>query len=156
MGETPQRNPGVGDEIGEDEIARIDSLYSTPTERAERVWAELQKLDLNYSDLLCFCISFCGQMAISFDEEIFTEMVRLMGRRFYDFHYNQPHVLYGPPDKGPIGDAIQQVESGSGEDVALFGGIKNWEEVDKVGSEGRESGETGLPDPGSDLRQPLP
>ena len=93
-------------EITKARIAEVDALYSSPKERAERIWATFQamqqelKFDFSFFDLACFAIQWMGMLSITFSED---EELRDIAKRaniwLHKYHYSKPEEIHGKPDK---------------------------------------------------------
>lgn len=101
-GERPKLSPEV--------ITFIDGLYLDPKERAEAVWGFIQRewaqtnpgRPLPRMDVLCFCVEYIGMMAQGLGNEDFLIPAKLLAQWLYNAHYNNPEVMHGAPDRGPV------------------------------------------------------
>ena len=91
----------LGSRLTPERMKSIDRFYLSPRERAERVWAEIQMEDFTKWDMLCFCVEYLGQLAISYSmaDKIFRSGVLLLGRWLHNAHYFYAQEIYGEPEK---------------------------------------------------------
>lgn len=97
-------------ELTETQKKLVDSLYYSPQERAQGVYAILTTHLENLKkrgmkdvptpfDILCFAIEYQGMMVASMQDEEFTMLSQHIIRWLRTYHYNAPQRIYGEPDK---------------------------------------------------------
>jgi len=91
----------LGERLTPERMKGVDRFYLTPRERADKVWAVIQVDDFNKWDMLCFCVEYLGQLAISYAmaDRVFKSGVLLLGRWLHNAHYFFASEIYGEPDE---------------------------------------------------------
>lgn len=99
-------------------MAKVDLLWSSPSERAEDVWGTLQSgcaaerrpLPSQW-DLLCFNAEALGKVAIGIGNPDLLELTQQVLRWVYQVHYNHPQDVMGDPDKRAASPAAESEEN---------------------------------------------
>lgn len=107
-------------------MTNVDTLWSSPGERAEQVWVTIQQgcaaikapLPTGY-DLMCFNAEALGKAAIGLNNPELLELTKQLLRWLYTVHYNQPQDVMGPPDKVSNEMIIKPEEGEDKEEDAL-------------------------------------
>lgn len=98
--------------ISKEDIKKIDALYWNVEERASGVHSILMEAIEKLPpadrpttwDVFCFAVEYVAMISVVLESEEVTLLARELIKYLYSAHYSAPEVLYGKPDREPLGD----------------------------------------------------
>lgn len=85
-------------------MEEVDAEYLTPEERAEKVWAAIQRggmRSISYFDIVCFASQWLGMISLNHidnDEEL-RKIAVAANLWLHKYHYAAPEEIHGKPDR---------------------------------------------------------